>query len=139
MDWRAFELPIEGARANQPRAGTLACRDVPTCAPTDSLDDARKRVRGTDWNVCVAVVQDRNVQGMVDLKEYDTESGEVQQFMQADARTFRPFAEPETILDAMKKSDLDTVLVTTSAGQLLGALRRADLSRAVESANDQNQ
>ncbi|MGA7671667.1 MAG: CBS domain-containing protein [Nitrolancea sp.] len=99
----------------------------------------RECTRGTDWNVCVAVVQDRVVQGMVDLERHATDSGEVQQFMQADARTFRPYAEPETILDAMQKSDLETMLVTTSAGQLLGALRREDLANVVESANDQDQ
>ncbi len=136
MDWRAFELPIEGEQADQPRAGTLARADVPTCAPTDSLDDVRQRLRGSDWNVCVAVVEDRVVQGMVDLTQNTAKSGDVQQFMQADTRTFRPFAEPQSILDAMKKSNLETVLVTTSAGQLLGALRRDDLARAVDSAND---
>ncbi len=71
-----------------------------------------------------AVVQGRVVQGMVDFEQNAARTGDVQQFMQADTRTFRAYAKPKAILDAMKKDDLTTVLVTTSSGQLLGALRR---------------
>jgi CBS domain-containing protein len=135
-DWQAFNLPTEGEQAGKPRAGTLARSDVPVCAPADSLAAIRSRLSGSDWRICVVVVHDRVVQGQVDLDRLKNEEGEAQQFMRANARTFRPYAEPKSLLDAMNERKFDTVLVTTSDGELLGAVRRRDVEPIVQSPND---
>ncbi len=126
-------MPTEGKLAGKPRAGTLAYDDVPTCAPAERLTDVRSRLGETPWDVCVAVVDDRVVQGIVRLDQHMNDDSDVQQIMDADVRTFRPYADPKAVFNAMDRSEIDVTLVTTSAGQLLGAVRRADVAQAVES------
>ncbi len=126
-------MPTEGKLAAKPHAGSLAYDDVPTCAPSDTLADVRSKLGETPWDVCVAVVDDRVVQGLMHLDQHVNDEGDVQQFMDADVRTFRPFADPKTLLDAMDNSEIDVALVTTSAGQLVGAVRRADVAQVAES------
>ena len=46
LDWLAAGLPTEGANANQPRAGDVARRDVPTCRLDESIDQVLERVWG---------------------------------------------------------------------------------------------
>ena len=133
QDWKAFNLPTEGKLAGKPRASSLAYDDVPTCDPAETLSAIRARLGHTPWNVCVAVVQDRVVQGLVHLDERTDDDCRVQDVMVADVRTFRPFVQPGALLKAMDRSQLDIALVTTSAGQLLGALRRADVAQAAQS------
>ncbi len=131
-DWLAFDLPTAGKRADQPRAGSLLYRDVPLCSPNERLSDVRERLGETPWDVCVAVTEDRVVQGLLALEEHVNDEGPVSTFMRADSRTFRPFVTPKTMLKAMENQKIDIALVTTSAGQLLGAVRRADVAQAAE-------
>ena len=46
--WLAAGLPTEGRNANQPRAGDVARRDVPTCRLEESIGQVQERVRAPD-------------------------------------------------------------------------------------------
>jgi predicted transcriptional regulator len=47
--------------------------------------------------------------------------------MSSAPRTYRLSASPEKALDYMRRNQVDTVLVTTTDGQLFGVLKREDL------------
>jgi len=69
LDWLAAGLPTEGTNAQKPRAGTLARKDVPTCALDERLGDVRDRAHGQGWDVAVVVNAERVVFGLLRAKE----------------------------------------------------------------------
>jgi hypothetical protein len=60
-NWGAFGLPLEGTSG--PRAADHVRADVPTCSPTERLQDVRARVRETDWDICIVANERRVVFG----------------------------------------------------------------------------
>src|SRR5712691_6405763 len=46
LDWLAAGLPTEGTNAQHPRAGDIARKEAPTCAPEDRLGEVRERGNG---------------------------------------------------------------------------------------------
>jgi len=133
-DWSANGLPMEGELAGTPRAGTLLQRDVPTCSLADRIGDIEKALERTGWDLCVVVNKERIVLGLLwtgALKAASeaTES-RAEDVMQLGPPTIRPDLPPEQALEYMKKRN--TVLVTTSDGQLLGVLHRGDVERVLE-------
>src|SRR2546426_3159536 len=69
LDWMAAGLPTEGTNAQQPRAGDVARRDVPTCQLHECLGDVRQRVTAAGWDACVVVNDERVVLGLLRAAE----------------------------------------------------------------------
>ena len=69
LDWLAAGLPTEGTDANKPRAGTLARKDVTTCALDERLGDVRDRAHGQGWDAAVVLNAERVVFGLLRAKE----------------------------------------------------------------------
>lgn len=132
VDWFASGLPREGEFAHDPRAGDLSRRDAPTCRLTDSVDAASEGIRRNGWTACV-VVNDRNiVLGLLRASAADgANRGQfVEEVMEPGPTTFRPHVPPDEPLTYMQRHDVDSVVVTTSDGELVGLLRRDDVERA---------
>ena len=58
VDWFAAGLPMEGELSVIPTVGDAARKDVPTCAPAESVGEVHERIRGTGWDRCVVVLTD---------------------------------------------------------------------------------
>jgi Mg/Co/Ni transporter MgtE len=130
QDWAAMRLPLEGRRAEHPRAGDVALPDVPTCSMDEPLRDVRKRVGATAFDVCVVVNEERVVLGLLREKELGGPADRpVEEAMRPGPSTFRPNVDVEEMAGFMEKHDLASAPVTTSDGVLVGLLRREDAKR----------
>src|SRR5260370_36490043 len=67
-DWLAAGLPSEGPGSATPRAGGIARRRIATCSPTETVAQARSRVRASEWTRVVVINAERVVLGVLDEK-----------------------------------------------------------------------
>jgi predicted transcriptional regulator len=117
-DWLASGLPWEGKLASVLSIDDVARRDVPTCAPTEKVENTRDRVRAASWDVCVVVNEEWVVLGL--LREKVMRNGPT---------TSRPNEPVVKMAKRMRERGARTVLVTTSDGRLVGLLYREDAER----------
>ena len=133
LDWLAAGLPTEGSNAQQPRAGDMARRDVPTCGLTERLGEVRELVRAAGWDACVVVNPERVVLGLLRAKELEADPGlRIEQAMRPGPSTFRPHVSIGEMARFMVDHDLESSAITTSDGRLVGLLRRQDAARVAE-------
>ena len=130
-DWMAAGLPIEGAAAGRPTAGTVARRDVPVCRLDESLRDVRERVRAAGWDACVVVNEERIVLGLLRAEQLGRQENlTAEAAMRPGPSTYRPHVPIAEMAAVMAKHDLPNAPVTTSAGKLIGLLVREDAERS---------
>ena len=130
MDWFASGLSIEGRSAG-PRVGDLA-RAVPTCGLADSVGEVRSRLARADQNACI-VVDDRGVvlgRLVGDALRGDP-SAPAEAVMRPGPSTFRPHVSLQEMLDYMQRHEMDSALITTSDGRLVGSVSRGDIEETI--------
>ena len=131
-DWFASGLPIEGKLASVPRAQHVARRDVPTCGLSDQVGAVRERVRAAGWDQCIVVNQQRVVLGRLRQKELGGDgTARVETVMESGPTTIRPDTMLEGIAKRMGERRVESIVVSTSDGQLVGVLYRSDAEQAV--------
>lgn len=134
-DWFASGLPREGRNAAIPRAGDLVRRDVPTCTLGDTVGAVQIQVRSAGWDLCVIVNEERIVLGLVRGNALRADiATSAAQVMEAGPATVRPDARLDELAKRMWTRRVGAVIVTTSDGRLVGALRRADAERVIGAA-----
>jgi CBS domain-containing protein len=127
LDWLAANLKFEGDSADQPRAGTVARDDVPTCRLDERLGEVRSRVQEGGWDACVVVNEERIVLGLLRKDELDnSDDAVVEDVMGAGPSTFRPHVPIEEMAAYMTENEVAGMPITTSEGRLVGLLRRDD-------------
>jgi CBS domain-containing protein len=125
VDWQASGLPMEGKRAGIPRVGERVRRDVSTCRLTDRLGEVAKHVRAAGWDGCVVVNEQRVVLGLLQGQALDGGPQQlVEEVMEPGPSTFRPDVTFEEMTAYMQQRQLDSVLITTADGKLVGILQR---------------
>ena len=129
LDWLANDLPIEGELAKTATAGSLADRNVLTCFASDSVGQVRSRLESEHRDLCVVVDGAGIVLGLLRNEHAGHGDGTVERLMKPGPATFRPHTNVNQLADYVEEKKLDTVLVTTSDGRLLGALRAEELRR----------
>lgn len=114
--WLARDLPFEGERGPETRAGAVADRSPATCG----LDD-----RVADPTLPCVVVRAGVVLGVVagDVDRSKTAA----EVMQPGPSTFRPSVPREELAAWLDDHDRDFTILTTLDGCLVGTVRRADL------------
>jgi rhodanese-related sulfurtransferase len=128
-DWLANGFPVEGTAAQSPGAGDMANMEVPTCKRIERVGEIRERVRKDGWNLCVVVNDQDIVLGLLKASAFDKANPEwsAEEAMEPDPPTFRLDAPPEQVIDYFKHNRwIDSVLVTTSDGQLFGLIRQEE-------------
>jgi len=129
-DWLASGLPIEGKLANYCRAGSVARADVPTCRLTDRVADALEQVQASDHCVCVVTNDQGVVLGRLGERALLTDpEGLVEQVMESGPTTTRPDDPLESITERLRGRGVDSILVTTPDGRLVGILYLEDAER----------
>ena len=130
LDWLAMGLPSEGTNAAQQRAGDMARTDVPTCGLEEGLGAVRARVRAAGWDQCVVVSEERVVLGVLRAKALeDDQDCAVADAMRPGPSTFRPHVSLKEMATYMAEHDMESSLITTADGRLVGVLMRDEAAR----------
>ncbi|MEP7225013.1 MAG: CBS domain-containing protein [Actinomycetota bacterium] len=125
-DWSAAGLPLEGDAAEEATAGSAADPSVPTCALGDDLQHVRTRVRQTEWRQCIVVNDERIVLGRLGRQALEQDDEQtIEEAMAEGPSTVRPDEPLDKLLTRLERQQLETALVTTSEGRLVGVVRRA--------------
>jgi CBS domain-containing protein len=128
--WLAMGLPTEGPEAATPRAGDVADRDAPTCALHDRLGVVRDRLRAAGKTSCIAVNEQRVVLGRVRGEALDGDAEQtVEAVMEVGPTTVRPSEPLEALIGRMQKRRVESIVVSTADGVLVGVLHRGDGER----------
>lgn len=126
MAWLAAGLPSEGQLSDLERAGTLAS-DVPTCDAADDIATIAETLKAR--GLCVVVDGSQVVLGSLGLEALElAPETVVADIMQPAPLTVRPSIPRSELQKMFDRKGIDQVLVTTFAGELLGAIRRSDLA-----------
>jgi Mg/Co/Ni transporter MgtE len=122
-DWMAAGLEIEGTNARKPRLSQSVTKNVPTCSLRERMENVQYRRRPTD-DVCV-IVNDRGiVLGVIEGEAWQADpQARVADVMHSAPKTFRPHVDPKEAVRVMRNAQVETALVTTSDGELLGMIR----------------
>ena len=113
-----------------PRIGDIVRRDDVTCQLEDRLGDAAGRIRAAGKDACIVVTDGNIVLGRVRGEALDADPNAlVESVMESGPTTFRTDAMVESVAGRMAARSVDSVLVTTSDGRLVGTLYRADAER----------
>ena len=87
----------------------------------------RERVQVGGWDTCVVVNDEQVVLGLLRGAELGANpEQEVAAVMQGGPKTYRANVLPQDTLVFMRKHQLDSVLVTSPDGQLIGLLKQSD-------------
>lgn len=140
-DWLAFGLPHEGmARL----VGEWVRDDVPTCEPSEMLQDVASRLEASRFGLVVVTTDDdssgasstRQVQSGIVLGRLDRDAlyGDLSlpaaQAMREGPTTVRPSEQVGELAERMRHAGADTVVVTRSDGTLVGMLERHRVEQA---------
>ena len=124
QDWLANDLPFEGELAQTDTLGRLADHCL-----AERRELSFRRLAKEPGGYCVVVDEHRVVLGLLRKSRIENGDRAVGRVMEPGPTTFRPYTSVEQVADYVKEKNLDTVLVTTSDGRLVGALRAEDLRR----------
>jgi len=128
---------MEGKQAASPRAGVLARQDVPTCQLTDRLGEVRECVQAAGWKECIVVNDEGLVLGRLDQWALTADSeAVVEAVMESGPTTIRPSVPLDALAKHMQERKLNSMMVTTSDGGLVGVLYRKDVEQRVGNAAD---
>jgi CBS domain-containing protein len=126
-DWMAAGFPIEGSKASIPRVGSVARRDAPTCRLDERLGDVSLRVFATGWDLCVVVNEGNIVLGRLRRAALEGDADAiVESVMESGPVTYRPHVVAEDAARTLAERHVQSVLVTTGDGELIGVFRPED-------------
>ncbi len=127
-DWFAAGLPREGRLADVPRTGDVARRDDVTCGVTDRISEVANRVREAGQEACIVTTEGAVVLGRVRFDRLNGDSqGLVEEVMESGPTTTRSDTMLDSILERLNARHVDSILVATSDGRLVGTLYRSDI------------
>jgi CBS domain-containing protein len=133
-DWGSFGLPREGTLAEQPSGGDVARADVPTCLLSDDLSEVRRRVRESGWDTCIVVNNGGVVLGRLGRKVIGSDDDQsVEEAMIEGPSTVRPSIRLDALLKRMQSNNLNSWLVTTPDGKLVGLVLRSQAKERLNS------
>ena len=126
-DWFAAGLPREGDLTSITRAGDVARRDDVTCRSIDLISDVIDRVRAADKETCIVTTDGGVILGRVrTVRLYGDAQAQVEELMELGPTTTRSDTMLESVLERLNARNVDSILVATSDGRLVGTLYRSD-------------
>ena len=129
-DWFAAGLPREGRLAAVPRTGDIARRDDVTCRLNDRISDVINRIRDAGKEACIVTTDGAVVLGRVRIDRLQGDAqAKAEGVMESGPTTTRADTTLESILERLNARDVDSILVATSDGRLVGTLYRSDVER----------
>ena len=127
-DWFAAGLLRAGRLASVPRTGDIARRDDVTCRLTDPISDVVSRVREAGKEACIVTTDRAVVLGRIRIDRLDGYAESIaEEVMESGPTTTRADTTLESIVERLEARDVDSILVATSDGRLVGTLYRSDV------------
>lgn len=135
VEWSAYGLPMEGARAAIPRAKDMLRDDAVTCRPDDRVGDVREAVTASSYGFALVTLGDGTVLGRLrgEALRGDADA-RVSDVMEPGPSTVRADSEVEALVERLRERDLRMAVVTGPDGRLLGLFHGADGERTLEHA-----
>lgn len=124
--WLANGLPREGGNASILYAGEVADTDPPTCALDTPVADIRAMLDGSPNGFCLVITQRRTVLGRVRRSALDgmDDGATAGQVMESGPSTVRFDVRADELVQRLAKQNLETAVVTTPGGCLVGVFHR---------------
>lgn len=120
--------PREGDSATIPSAGELVDADSPSCALHDPVWHLRELLNDSGPGFCLVLNEHRIVLGRVRRSALDgvDATATAEAVMEAGPSTVRAHITARDLVERLAKHDLQTAVVTTPGGRLVGVFHRAD-------------
>ena len=129
-DWFAAGLPREGRLTSVPRTGDIARRDDVTCRLDDKTSDVVNRAREAGQDTAIVTTAGGVILGRIRVDRLDDDPGTLaEDVMESGPTTTRADTTLESMQERFQARNVDSILVATSDGRLVGTLYRS----AVES------
>ena len=132
-DWLARGLPREGEKADERRAVDLARDDVVACGLAEPIGDVRERVDASPYGFAFVIAPGGTLLGRLrrEALEADPDT-RAEAVMEGGPSTVRPDLPLDQLLSRLENADVQTAVVTTPEGVLLGIVRRRDVEAALD-------
>jgi Mg/Co/Ni transporter MgtE len=129
VDWLAHALPVEGTRADQPTAGSLARHDAATCSITDTAGDVLERIAASPYGFALVLHPTGVLLGRVRRSTLQAATGAdpIEPLIGPGPSTIRAHLTIDELRQRVARSNVHTLIVTTPGGVLLGVVRRDDV------------
>ena len=127
-DWFAAGLPREGSLASVPRTGDIARRDDVTCRLNDKTSDVVDKAREAGKNTVIVTTAGAVVLGRIRIDQLGDDSEALaEDVMESGPTTTRADTTLEAINERLQVRKVDSILVATSDGRLVGTVYRTDV------------
>ena len=127
-DWFAAGLPREGELTSVIRTGDIARRDDVTCRLTDKTSEIIERAREAGQNTIIVTTPGGVVLGRIRIDQLGNDLDSLaEDVMESGPTTTRADTTLESMHDRFQARTVDSILVATSDGWLVGTLYRSDL------------
>jgi predicted transcriptional regulator len=128
MDWLARALPTEGTEAGRPRVKAALRDDVVTCRLDEKVGQVLSRIAESPYGFALAVSPNGVLLARLRRSRCEgKEAARVEEVMEEGPSTVRPDTEAGGLVERLRDRDLQTAVVTTPEGRLMGVVRRSDL------------
>ncbi len=127
-DWFAAGLPREGSLASVPRTGDIARQDDVTCRLTAKTSDVVNRAREAGKDTIIVTTAGAVILGRIRIDHLGDDSETLaEDVMESGPTTTRADTTLESMNERFQARDVDSILVATSDGRLVGTLYRSDV------------
>jgi Mg/Co/Ni transporter MgtE len=129
QDWLDAGLPLDGELDPATLIGSRADAGIPTCGLEETVGQVRERVRAADGDAAVVLGEGGVVLGLLpgEAVEFADPEAAVESVMSEDPTTFRPSTSLQEAAEWMDEHHVDSILVTSADGSLIGVVRRRRL------------
>lgn len=134
VEWLAYGLPREGSKVDLPSAGELADPEPLTCGLHDSVGELAPALQRARYGQCLVINEQRIVLGRIRRSALDgvDEGARAEAVMESGPSTVRPDVPARELIERLAQKSLNTALLTTPNGCLVGVFDRRDAERALE-------
>jgi hypothetical protein len=131
-DWRAHGLPIEGEHAALATAGALAHDDAITSRLRDPVGEVRKQVESSPYGFALVTTEGGVILGRLRSSVMRTAPAEApaEAVMEPGPSTVRADTLARDLAARLAERDLNTAIVSTPEGRLMGVVLRSELEAA---------
>jgi Mg/Co/Ni transporter MgtE len=130
VDWLARGLPVEGSRANDPTAGSLARHDVATVPLDASTGVVRRAIADSPYGYALVLSMGAVVLGRVRKSALDalSDGDPIDTVLEPRPQTIRPHLPGGKLRERFEAYSFRTLVVTRPDGTLIGVVRRDDIA-----------
>jgi hypothetical protein len=132
-DWKAAGLPLEGQESTYQTAADAMRPDIPTCGPTETVGEVRKRVIAAGWEDCLVTDCHGLVIGRLRNNAWQlAPATTVTDAMELGPTAVRANDPLDRLVKRMNKRPTGMVVVATAQGGLLGVVLREEAQRLLQ-------